>query len=229
MFTDIPQLSEPLAESKRITLLIADDHQLFIDGIALILNEQPNISIVDQALNGQEVIEALGRHSIDIVLLDINMPNTKISNVINEIRKISPLTRIIILTMDVSLANYLKLLKNGINGFILKTEDKTQIIEAINAVSSGGKYVSKKVFESLSAIKKTLPPTSPRIEDILTSSEIRVIKLFIKGYSSSKVADTLFIAKGTVDTHLKNIKAKLGVSNKTELVITCLQYELLQL
>jgi DNA-binding NarL/FixJ family response regulator len=228
MFTDIPQPYEPIAGSNKVTLLIADDHQMFIDGIALILKEQENITIVDQALNGQEVIDALYKHPIDIVLLDINMPGTNITSVISEIHKKFPQTKVVILTMDVTLTNYLKLLRSGISGYTLKTEDKNQIIEAIKIVAAGGQYVSKKVLESLLAVKRNLPPTSPNIEDLLTNSEIRVLKLFIKGNSSSKVADTLFIAKGTVDTHLKNIKTKLNVSNKTELIIACLQYGLLQ-
>jgi DNA-binding NarL/FixJ family response regulator len=220
-------MNESSVETKKLTLLVADDHQLFIDGVTLILKDQVNLQIVDQALNGREVLNALYRHTIDILLLDVNMPETRITELLTDIKKTFPQTKVIILTMDISVVSYMKLLKYGIDGYMSKTEDKTQFIEAIQTVSSGGQFVSKKVLENLSALKTALPPASSNIEYILTASEIRVLKLTVLGYASSKVADTLFIAKGTVDTHLKNIKAKLNVSNKTELILACLQYGIL--
>jgi DNA-binding NarL/FixJ family response regulator len=227
MLTPEPVIDESPTGVKKISLVVADDHQLFIDGVTLILKDEQNFEIVAQALNGQEVIDALRTRAIDVVLLDINMPETKITQVIGEIQKRFPQTKIIILTMDVSLVNYMKLLEYGIDGYMCKTEDKVQFVKAIQKVNEGGQYVTPKVLENFEAIRRTLPPTSTRIEDVLTNSEIRVLKQVIKGYPSSKIADTLFIAKVTVETHLRNLKIKLNVRNKTELIIACIQYGLL--
>lgn len=225
-----PILDSPVQqETGEIRLLIADDHQLFIDGLTAILASETHLNIVAQALNGKEVLEAMRATPVDIVLLDINMPDTDIVEVIAQIRKEFHGVKIIIITMDLNMNHYVRLLKSGVDGYMCKSEDKKEIIKGINHVAGGGKYTSSKVTSSLTFLKKPLPQTTMNINDVLTKSELRVLKETIAGLSNSEIGEKLFISKGTVDTHLKNIKAKLGSRNKTELLISCLQYGVLNI
>ncbi|MBD0256086.1 MAG: response regulator transcription factor, partial [Cytophagales bacterium] len=114
-----------------IKLLIADDHQLFIDGLRMLLESEPHIQVVGQALNGEEVLEVLGTQEADIVLLDINMPDTDPLSLVKTIRAKHRRTRIVILTMYHGTRYYAKLIRHGINGYLYKSEGKAVFLEAI--------------------------------------------------------------------------------------------------
>lgn len=215
-----------------INVLIADDHQLFIDGLSSLLKNEPDIDIKGQALNGKEVIQALAYNRIDIVLLDINMPDTDVVEVTKQIRTKFPHTKIIILTMYHGMRYYTKLIKYGINGYLYKSAGKTEFLEAIHKASNGEMYIHKDLFTEATIQKKDLMPafdtnlSNP--EQLLTKREIEILKLIAQEHSNNAIADKLFISTGTVDTHRKNIILKLGVKNTVGLIKYCIQNNLIE-
>jgi DNA-binding NarL/FixJ family response regulator len=213
-------------------LLLADDHQLFIDGLSSLLKNEPDIEIAGQALNGSEVLHMLATREIDIILLDINMPNTDVVDLVKEIRSSYPQTKIIILTMYHGTRYYTKLIKHGINGYLYKSEGKAVFMEAIEKASRNDIYISKELLTDFTTPK---PASSPAFdlnlstpESILTKREIEILKLVAQEYSNHEIAEKLFISTGTVDTHRKHILLKLGVKNTVGLVKYCLQNNLLK-
>jgi DNA-binding NarL/FixJ family response regulator len=215
-----------------IKLLLADDHQLFIDGLSSLLKNEPGIEIAGQALNGSEVLHMLSTHNIDIILLDINMPNTDVVDLVKEIRTNYPQAKIIILTMYHGTRYYTKLIKHGINGYLYKSEGKAVFMEAIDKASRNDIYISKELLTDFTTPKTASSPafdlnlSTP--ESILTKREIEILKLVAQEYSNHEIAEKLFISTGTVDTHRKHILLKLGVKNTVGLVKYCLQNNLLK-
>ncbi|HEX8528673.1 MAG TPA: response regulator transcription factor [Cytophagales bacterium] len=214
-----------------IKLLIADDHQLFIDGLRMLLEMEPHIQVVGQALNGEEVLEVLGAQEVDIVLLDINMPDTDPLGLVKTIRAKHRRTKVIILTMYHGTRYYTKLIRHGINGYLYKSEGKTVFLEAIEKAVRGETYISKELLTDAAAPKGTASPAfdlhlaAP--ENVLTKREIEILKLVAQEYSNQEIGEKLFISTSTVDTHRKHILLKLGVRNTVGLVKYCLQNNLL--
>jgi DNA-binding NarL/FixJ family response regulator len=214
-----------------IKLLIADDHQLFIDGLRMLLESEAHIQVVGQALNGQEVLDELGAQEVDIVLLDINMPDTDPLTLVKTIRAKHRRTKIVILTMYHGTRYYSKLIRHGINGYLYKSEGKAVFLEAIEKAMRGETYISKELLTDVAAPKGTNSPTfdlqlaAP--ENVLTKREIEILKLVAQEYSNQEIGEKLFISTSTVDTHRKHILLKLGVRNTVGLVKYCLQNNLL--
>lgn len=205
-----------------IRLLLADDHQLFIDGLRAVLKTEPSIDVVSQALNGEQVLNALASYPVDIVLLDINMPNTKVIDLTQEISKNYPKVKIIILTMHHGTRYYLKLLQLGIKGYLNKSAEKKEVIEAIHKVHEGEVYITREITDHAGLGKKetysSFDNSLSSPHDLLTKREIEILKLVVQEYSNHEIADKLFISTGTVDTHRKNIILKLGVKNTVGLI-----------
>jgi DNA-binding NarL/FixJ family response regulator len=214
-----------------IKLLIADDHQLFIDGLRMLLDTEAGIQVVGQALNGEEVLAELDGQEVDIVLLDINMPDTDPLTLVKTIRAKHRRTKIIILTMYHGTRYYSKLIRHGINGYLYKSEGKAVFLEAIEKAVRGETYVSKELLTDVAAPKGTNSPAfdlhlaAP--ENVLTKREIEILKLVAQEYSNQEIGEKLFISTSTVDTHRKHILLKLGVRNTVGLVKYCLQNNLL--
>ena len=214
-----------------IKLLIADDHQLFIDGLRMLLDNEVHIQVVGQALNGEEVLKELGAQEVDIVLLDINMPDTDPLSLVKTIRAKHRHTKIIILTMYHGTRYYSKLIRHGINGYLYKSEGKAVFLEAIEKAVRGETYISKELLTDVEAPKGTPSPAfdlhlaAP--ENVLTKREIEILKLVAQEYSNQEIGEKLFISTSTVDTHRKHILLKLGVRNTVGLVKYCLQNNLL--
>ncbi|MCW3072008.1 MAG: DNA-binding response regulator [Bacteroidetes bacterium] len=198
-----------------IKILIADDHQMFIDGIKALLNEITHIQIVGQAINGKEVIEKLNNYSPDIVLMDIGMAELNGIETTEWITKNYPKIKVIALTMYDDHNRIMKMLKAGVKGYILKNTSKNELIEAINAVSSGETYLTKQVTASI--IKESSKPNHNPIS-LLTKREIQIIKLVVKSMTSKEIADELGLSELTVTTHRKNAMQKLELKNVAALV-----------
>lgn len=198
-----------------IKILIADDHQMFIDGIKALLNEITHIQIVGQAINGKEVIEKLNNYSPDIVLMDIGMAELNGIETTEWITKNYPNIKVIALTMYDDHNRIMKMLKAGVKGYILKNTSKNELIEAIKAVASGETYLTKQVAASV--IKESSQPHHNPIS-LLTKREIQIIKLVVKSMTSKEIADELALSELTVTTHRKNAMQKLELKNVAALV-----------
>ena len=210
-----------------IKILIADDHQMFIDGIKALLKNEKEIKVVGEALNGEEVLATLEKEKADIILLDINMPQMDGIEATRIIRKKFPEVKIIILTMHNKYEFIAGLAHEGASGYILKNTGKAELLNAIKTVQEGKTFFGKEVTETImhNLYKK---PAEQKIEAVqLTEREKEVLKLIAQEFSTKEIADKLFISENTVETHRKNIMAKLNAKNVAGLVKFALQVGLI--
>lgn len=208
-------------------ILIVDDHQIVLDGLKLIIGSQPDFVLAGEAHDGQEAFDFVMEHDPDVLLMDLNMPNLNGLDASKKIIKSKPNTKIIILSMLSDTKVVHRLVKEGIKGYLLKNSGQQEIVEAISKVMKGGTYFDDEIItlmmnkDSKSEVKKEgmLPSLSRREKEIL--------QLIIDEYTSSEIAQKLFISLGTVESHRRNMISKLGVRNTAGLVGMAFQYDLL--
>jgi two-component system, NarL family, nitrate/nitrite response regulator NarL len=199
-----------------VKLLIADDHQIIIDGIKAILEGESSISIVKECNNGLEVLNFLkSNQDIDVAILDINMPVMDGIECASKLKLFKPDQKILILTMHNDPNLIRKLMEVGADGFILKNTGKTELLTAIQLIMDGHTYFGQEVTQTLA---KSFHKVSIRQEIKLTRREKDVLKLLFEGNTTHEIADKLFISSHTVDSHRKNLLSKFGVKNTTSLL-----------
>ena len=198
-----------------IRLLIADDHKVLLDGFVSLFRDQEDIGVVGVASNGLQVIDILQGTEVDIVLLDINMPALNGVETARRITKEFPSTKIIALSMYKEASYVRRMKENGAMGYILKDDSADEMIEAIRQVKKGEEYFSSQLKDLL--LSQVL--TSKKSSDArLTRREKEVLTHIADGHSNKEIADKLFVSTHTVDSHRKNLLAKLEAKNTAELV-----------
>ncbi len=212
-----------------IKIIIADDHQLFIEGVRSLVDSMDNIEIIAEVSNGQELVDLLTHQSCDIILMDINMPVLDGIEATKQIKKSYPQIKILMLTMFSSRDYIEKLLKVGADGYLLKNTDAKELKLAIETVVNGDSYFSKEVTARIMdglQKKKTDEKFKHLIE--LTDREIDVLKLIVQEFTTAEIAEKLFISTHTVETHRKNLISKLNVRNIAGLVKYAMQNGLVE-
>jgi len=200
-------------------ILIADDHKIFLEGLSLILNEIDLIEIVAESSNGKEAIEAFYNLEIDIAIVDLNMNDYSGVDLISILKSIQPNCKIIVLSMvdDSLIINYL--LKNYIDAYVIKFGGKKELIDALNSVNQGVKYISPSIKlnqqETTDNLTKNKGNTSIAK---LTKRELEIIKLIALQMNSLQISEKLFLSIYTVKTHRKNILQKLELKNTAGLI-----------
>lgn len=204
-----------------LKILIADDHQLFINGLRLILKETLDINITDYALNGKEAIEQCRRKAFDIVIMDINMPIIDGIQATREIKLQHPDTKVLIVSMLSDLDAVSKAMKAGADGFLVKNADATEFLKAFRAIQNGKIYMSD-YFTAMVNLQKSGGATRNDYirfsENIITTREKSVLKMICEGFTNPEIAETLFLSVATVNTHRNNMLAKLDLPNTAALV-----------
>ncbi len=200
---------------KKIKLFIADDHQMFIDGIKSLLNETDWIEIVGEANNGREVIEKMHIRMPDVLLLDIGMPELNGIETTFLLTENYPSIKIIALTMYDDHHRVSKMLKAGVKGYLLKNTSKNELLEAIEAVNKDETYLSPQLEKFALNNEKT---EDQSIISKLTKREIEIIKLIVQSSTNKEIADKLFLSELTINTHRKNAMRKLELKNTASLV-----------
>lgn len=206
---------------KKIKLLIADDHQLIIDGVRNYLQEVRDIEIVAIAKSGKQVIEEVTEKFVDIVLLDINMPVMNGYDTARLLQQNNPEVKIIAFTTYTEKAIVQKMVEVGVKGYILKNIEREDLIDAIYKVAEGKNYYSSEISLMLITdnavnIKERKTDAPAHIE--LTAREKEILKMIAEGMSHAEIGKKLFLSTRTVDTHRSNIIKKLNVKNITELI-----------
>lgn len=202
-----------------VRVLIADDHQLVIDGLSSFVNNTDGFELVATAANGAEAIENIDLFNPHIVLLDINMPILDGIQALEKIKKNSAPPKIIMLTMHDETSIIKKVMQLGADGYLLKTSDKEEVITAIQKVSQGQKYFSSEVALALAEGKKGKYSSNDKAKMAeLTEREIEILKLIAEGFSNKEIGEKLFISHRTVDTHRTNLAKKLEVKNIAGLI-----------
>jgi DNA-binding NarL/FixJ family response regulator len=203
---------------EKINILIADDHQLIIDGIRSQLRDAEDIQVAAEAGDGRQVLKALEQdNSIDIVLMDINMPGMDGLECTEKISARYPQTRVIALSQYDEKRFVKRMIKNGAMGYLLKDAGREQIIEGIRAVYRGEKYFSRDL--SVKLLEHELREENRSgLFPKLSSREKEVLELICQGFSTQEISDRLFISFHTVESHRANLMHKAGVKNTAGLV-----------
>lgn len=210
-----------MAQSVRI--VIADDHQMFIDGIKALFENSSFIVIVAEATNGNELIEKLSVSDVDVVLLDIGMEGMNGIDTAKYISEHFPKVNTIALTMYDDTYHVKRMLKAGAKGYILKNTSKNELIEAIQQVAKGIPYYSSQIekYTQLDVVTK-----EESLIAQLTNREIEIIRLITQSMTNKEIANKLFLSELTVNTHRKNAMHKLGIKNTAGLVKFALDNEI---
>lgn len=201
-----------------MNVLLTDDHQLVLDGLNQILSEIEGINVIGYANNGKRALEIINTLSVDLVLMDIDMPVMNGLDATQIIKRDHPHIKVIVLSMHDEAAIIQKVIKLGADGYLLKNSDKVEFIDAIEKVRAGQKYFSSDVTMSLMEKKESSHQSDTANLASLTEREIEIIRLISEGLSNKQIGETLFISHRTVDTHRTNLMKKLDVNNVAGLV-----------
>jgi len=214
---------------QQIKIIIADDHKIFREGLTELLNKEKEIKIKGDAGNKQELMDLLKIHSVDVIIMDIDMGEYSGIDLTSEIKKVFPEIKVLALSMHGDKNYIVKMLEAGAIGYILKNAGKEEMMNAIRTVAGGNAYFSSQVSSKL--LEDLLNPEKPKKKKPegtpLTEREIEVLKLIAEEYSNTEIADRLFISIRTVDTHRRNLLEKLGLKNTAGLVKYAIQHGLL--
>jgi DNA-binding NarL/FixJ family response regulator len=201
---------------KRISVYIVDDHQLFRQGLKLLLSNLDYIENVYEAENGRQFIENLKNNKIDIALLDIEMPEMNGIEAAKKAIEIHPGIKIVALSMYSNKNYYLSMIEAGASGFLLKNSSFQEVEKAIVDVYNNKSYIS---IEILNDILKNSPKNSVANQEELTGRETEVLNLICKGLTNNEIADQLKVSKRTIDKHRENLLLKTNSRNTANLVV----------
>ncbi|MCB0190336.1 MAG: response regulator transcription factor [Anaerolineae bacterium] len=201
--------------TKKIRVLIADDHPIVRQGMAVILAAQPDMELIAEATNGQEAVDLAQEFQPDIIIMDLKMPVKNGLTAIKEIDHHLPDTGILVLTSFPDDDSVFTAIKSGAMGFLLKDYPPDQLLDAIRTVYAGESALHPTIARKLmQEIKK--PPVLPPSPDPLTPRELDVLQCLAQGLSNREIATELSVSTRTVTTHVRNILDKLHLANRTQ-------------
>jgi DNA-binding NarL/FixJ family response regulator len=200
---------------KKISIILADDHKVFLDGLEAMFKVHPDIEIVGTATQGAQVLSLLRTIPTQVVVMDISMPGKDGVETSRQILEDHPDVAILILSMHGEHAYVKSLREMGVHGYLLKEEDKSELEAAIKALAAGREYFSRKVIEISRSIKTS---TAVAEEVKFTKRESEVMNGLSKGWENQKIADAMGVEMSTVETHLKSIRVKTGLGSARALV-----------
>lgn len=207
----------------KIKIIIADDHPVFADGLKSLLADEETVEVVGVAHNGQELIELVKTIKVDVVISDINMPIMDGVESTIHIKKNFPNVKVLAFTMHSEYKYIEKMLKAGASGYILKNAARDEFTTAIYKIFRGENYISSEAtsimmskFAGTSVPSRSFNGSESDVH--ITQRELEVIKYIVKGFTSTQIAEKLFISIRTVETHRKNVLQKLKLHNSASLV-----------
>lgn len=196
-------------------ILLVDDHKIMRDGIKAIITESKDYKVVAEASDGVEALDYLEKNKVDIVVIDINMPNLDGVECTKAIKSKNSNTKVLAMSMYVDEQHIVNMLQAGANGYISKDAGKQVLLEALDMVSKGeayhGKEITKVIMSEFSKTKEEKMKDNPL--GFLTSRELDVLRLIVEEKSNYEIAEELHISIRTVDAHRRNLLQKTGVKN----------------
>ncbi|MEO0776852.1 MAG: response regulator transcription factor [Bacteroidota bacterium] len=202
---------------KVLKIVITDDHEVLIDGLIALLAPEADLQVVGKALNGRDLLELLAHKPVDLVIMDIDMPEMDGVVATQKLKEQFPHIKVLVLTMY-SKPDFIKnLMRSGVDGYMLKYASKRDLVRAIRSVAENEFFytpeIAQEVMQSLRSDSTTTEETP-----VLSEREKEIIRLVAQEYTSREIAEQLYLSYHTVERHRKNILAKLGVKNVAGLV-----------
>jgi len=206
--------------NKKISVLIADDHKMFREGIKALLEKEKDMQVILEAEDGNQVMERIKEKQVDVILMDIDMGETNGMETTKMVKALYPDINVLVLSMHGDHNYIVRMLEAGATGYILKNAGKEEMLNAIKSVAQGDSYFSREVSSRLiEHLNRPSNMGNKKDTDIpLTNREIEVLKLIAQEFSNPEIAEQLFISNRTVDTHRRNLLEKLAVKNTAGLV-----------
>ena len=211
-----------------ITVFLADDHAVVRDGLRVLLEAQPDISVIGDAANGRAAVHLVAQLCPDVVIMDIAMPDLNGIEAARKISEVCPSTQVIILSMHSTTEHIFRALQAGARGYLLKESAGIEVVNAVRAVHAGHRYLSQKISDWLiddyvrqrqaAGAKSPLARLSPR--------EREVVQLVVEGKSNAEIAGILSLSLKTVETYRSRLMHKLGISDLPGLVRFAIQHGL---
>ncbi|MFK7923069.1 MAG: response regulator [Bacteroidia bacterium] len=217
--------------SSPIKIALVDDHSLFRQGLRTLMESQSDLAVVLEAGNGQELLDQLTEVELDVILLDLEMPQMDGMQTCERVKQLYPELKVLILTMhqDARLIQFM--LKQGANGYVTKTAKWDELKKAIHQVMEQDYYFSDLVglamLQNLKHPRQGVPSIGPKIS--LTKREKEVLDLIAQGANTPEIAEKLFISQRTVEGHRSNLLKRLEVNNIAGLIIKALKLNLIVL
>jgi two-component system, NarL family, nitrate/nitrite response regulator NarL len=212
----------------KITLLIADDHAIFRDGLRKLLDSEEEIIIVGEASNGAECIKMLGKLKPDILLLDLRMPDTDGFAVLEQVNFDTIPTRVIVLTAAEDDSDVVRAMRLGARGILLKESAIDLLVKSIYRVHAGeiwlDSHMTAEVINTFTASSKSGARSEKRL---LSDREMQIVQLVTQGFQNKEIGKELFISENTVKNHLHNIFDKIGVSDRLEMMLYAIHHRLI--
>jgi DNA-binding NarL/FixJ family response regulator len=202
--------------TRRLRVLLADDHTLVRSGIRRILEGQPGVEVVAEAADGQSAIDLLRATPIDVAVLDLKMPGSERLDLVREAKAARPELRVIVLTMHDGPEYVARAVRGGADAYLLKDSAVQDLVAALEAVTSGHTYFSPPIQRQLAGLLRVGAPGT--CGAALTDREREVLGWLARGHSSRQVAEELDISVRTVETHRANLMQKLGVKSVALLI-----------
>jgi DNA-binding NarL/FixJ family response regulator len=212
---------------EKVRIIIADDHQLFRNGLKILLNAFPEFEVTGEASNGEEFLNILRNTKAEIVLMDINMPEMDGIEATRKGLKLCPDLEIIALSMYGEEEYYNKMVDAGAKGFVLKDSDISEVKEAILTVRKGGSYFSQELLYHV--IQKIKHRENESKSANLSKREKEILIKICEGLSNQEIAETLFISKRTVDKHRANLLGKTNSKNTASLILFAIKNKLIEI
>jgi DNA-binding NarL/FixJ family response regulator len=212
-------------------VLIADDQDILVEGLKLILSSETDIEIIGTANNGQKAYEICKYKKPNVVLMDIQMPELNGVEATALIKKDFPEIKIIVLTTFNDDQYIYDALKNGASGYLLKDTSPSEIANAVRTVNNGGALIQSevavKVIDKFSQLaNETVDKIIDKRVELLTEREIEICRLIAEGKNNKEIADQLFLSQGTVKNHITRVLIKLDLRDRTQLAVFTIKNDL---
>ena len=209
-----------------IKLIIADDHSIVREGLKQIIADTPDMAVVDEAGDGNELLQKIKSSTFDVVILDITMPGPNVLDTLKQIKKQRPATQVLVLSMHPEEQYAVRVLKAGASGYLNKESAPAELVKAIRKVSRGRKYISPDFAENLA--DTLLSNHDQPVHAALSDREYQVLCLIASGETVKNIAENLFLSEKTISTYRSRIMQKMGMKNNAELIHYAIKNMLVQ-
>ncbi|MBK9148016.1 MAG: response regulator transcription factor [Flavobacteriales bacterium] len=200
------------------TLLLVDDQSMMLDGIESLLATMDEVKVLGRCTNGKDAVAQAELLRPDLVLMDVNMPGMDGIEATKRLLKVSPYSKVLILSMYGHKEFVLEVMEAGACGYLLKNAGKLELMEALHIVATGGKYVARELAAVIANGDRFKDRRGETRYGALSKREVDIVRLILQERTSQEIAETLFLSSETVETHRRNIMHKLDVRNTAGLV-----------